>query len=531
MTSMTPVAASESAQNTQNTKKPGFFTLPNGKDMTVTFFLVCTLFMLWAILNSLIDTMDKHFQDLLHLTKANSAWVQTAHYFGYTLMALPAGFVTRKIGYKGGIIFGLFLVSLGGFWFVPATHISQFWAFLLGVCVVAMGLTVLETVANPYTTILGPREHGTFRINLAQTFNGFGWISGPYIASYFFYATTGGAEAANKTLYIPYMIIAVFVLVLAVLFWRADLPEIKTQDDYHTDDAGSAVAADKAANKGLAFLLMLAGVGVIVFSVYALLTYVMEKNVSGWPFLVAVAAAAVFLWMYSQRLTTHDIWAHAHFSGGAMAQFFYVAAQAGIFSFFINYMIAELPVISEGLHNNGLVSWYLQADGTTKMDNGWHLSDVGASRMQSVAFFLFFIGRAIGSAILRKAPAHRALGTYALINLALCGLVVMKAGWLSVAAVFGTFFFMSIMFPTIFALGIFGLGPDSKKKASAFIVMSITGGALMPKVMGRLGDLHGMSTSFLVPLACFLFIAAYGFFWSKLSQSEGVVAMKSSGGH
>ena len=208
--------------------------------MTVTFFLVATLFLLWAILNSLIDTMDKHFQDLLHLKKAESAWVQTAHYFGYTLMALPAGFLTRKIGYKGGIIFGLFLVSVGGFWFVPATHISQFWAFLMGVCLVAMGLTVLETVANPYTTILGPPEYGTFRINLAQSFNGFGWISGPYIASYFFYATTGGAEAANKTLYIPYLFIAIFVLVLVILFWRADLPEIKPKDEFTTPMASGA---------------------------------------------------------------------------------------------------------------------------------------------------------------------------------------------------------------------------------------------------------------------------------------------------
>src|SRR5581483_7931036 len=121
---------------TTSTNRQGVFTLDNGKNMIVTFFLVAILFMLWAILNSLIDTMDKHFQDLLHLTKANSAWVQTAHYFGYTLMALPAGLITRKIGYKGGIIFGLFLVSLGGFWFVPATTISQFWAFLMGVCLV-----------------------------------------------------------------------------------------------------------------------------------------------------------------------------------------------------------------------------------------------------------------------------------------------------------------------------------------------------------------------------------------------------------
>jgi FHS family L-fucose permease-like MFS transporter len=515
---------------TSSTNKKGVFTLPDGTSVTFTFFLVAILFALWAVLNSLIDTMDKHFQDLLHLTKANSAWVQTAHYFGYTIMALPAGLLTRRIGYKGGIIFGLLLVSVGGFWFVPATHISQFWAFLLGVCLVAMGLTVLETVANPYTTILGPKEYGAFRINLAQSFNGFGWIAGPIIASKFFYATTGGAEEANKTLYIPYLIIAIFVLILVVFFWRARLPEIKPEDEYHTDNAGPEAAADKATNKGLAFLLMLVGVGVITFSLYAIMTYVMEIKVPGWIFLIPVAAAAVFLWGYSRNLSTHKIWAHPHFSAGAIAQFFYVAAQAGIFSFFINYMTSDLPSISEGFRSNGIVSWYL-TDGIVNTGGIWHLNDVGASRMQSIAFFLFFIGRVIGSAILRKAPAHRALGTYGIVSLALCVLVIMKLGWLSVVSVFGTFFFMSIMFPTIFALGIFGLGPDSKKKASAFIVMSITGGALMPKLMGRIADLHGMSVSFLMPLACFLFIAFYGFLWPKLSQSKGVVGMNPAGGH
>ena len=513
-----------------NTDKRGLFTLEDGRNMAFTFFLVATLFMLWAVLNSLIDTMDKHFQDLLHLTKAKSAWVQTAHYFGYTLMALPAGLITRRIGYKGGIIFGLLLVSLGGFWFVPATSIAQFWAFLLGVCLVAMGLTVLETVANPYTTVLGPKEYGAFRINLAQSFNGFGWIAGPIIASKFFYATTGGAEAANKTLYVPYLIIAIFVLVLVIFFWRANLPEIKVHDDYHTDEGGAAAASDRVTEKGLAFVLMLVGVGVLVFSVYAIMKFVMEIKVHGWIFFIPVAAAAAFLWNYSRRLSSHNIWAHPHFSAATIAQFFYVAAQAGIFSFFINYMVSDLPSIPDALRNNGLVGWYL-TDGFIQADGGWHLNDVGASRMQSVAFFLFFIGRVVGSAVLRKAAAHRALGTYAFINLLLCGLVAMKVGWLSVAAVFGTFFFMSLMFPTIFALGIFGLGPNSKKKASAFIVMAITGGALMPKLMGRLGDLYNMSISFLMPLACFIFIALYGFFWSRLSQAEGVTGVRTTGSH
>src|SRR6201992_658555 len=169
-------------------KKKSLFELPDGRTVTFTFALVSSLFLLWGFCNGMIDTMDKHFQDQLHLTKAQSAWVQFAHYMGYTIMALPAGLLIRRIGYKGGILIALTLVALGGFWFVPATHISQFWAFLLGVCFIAIGLTVLETVANPYTTLLGPKERGSTRINLAQSFNGIGWILGPIIGGTYFYS-------------------------------------------------------------------------------------------------------------------------------------------------------------------------------------------------------------------------------------------------------------------------------------------------------------------------------------------------------
>ncbi|MEI7721622.1 MAG: MFS transporter, partial [Verrucomicrobiota bacterium] len=135
--------------------------------------------------------MDKHFQDFLHLTKAQSAWVQFAHYLGYFLMALPAGWLARKLGYKGGILSGLAMVALGCFWFIPATQISTFWAFLLGVCVISMGLTFLETIANPYTTVLGAPQFAAVRINIAQSFNGVGWILGPILGGMFFYSSEG----------------------------------------------------------------------------------------------------------------------------------------------------------------------------------------------------------------------------------------------------------------------------------------------------------------------------------------------------
>ena len=131
------------------------FVLADGRNVVVTFVLVSSLFLLWGFCNGMIDVMDKHFQTELHLTLAQSAWVQFAHYLGYFLMALPAGWLATKLGYKGGIITGLLMVAVGGFWFIPATSIASFWAFLLGVCVIAAGLTFLETIANPYTTVLG----------------------------------------------------------------------------------------------------------------------------------------------------------------------------------------------------------------------------------------------------------------------------------------------------------------------------------------------------------------------------------------
>src|SRR5665811_570796 len=141
------------------------FATPDGRSYAVPFALVSSLFLLWGFCNWMIDVMDKHFQTELKLTLAQSAWVQFAHYLGYFLMALPAGWLATKLGYKGGIIAGLLMVAVGGFWFIPATKIAAFWAFLLGVSVIAAGLTFLETIANPYTTVLGDPRYAATRIN------------------------------------------------------------------------------------------------------------------------------------------------------------------------------------------------------------------------------------------------------------------------------------------------------------------------------------------------------------------------------
>ena len=444
--------------------KTSMFRTADGKNLVVTFTLVSSLFLLWGFCNGMIDVMDKHFQQELHLSLAQSAWVQFAHYLGYFLMALPAGWLATRLGYKGGIIMGLLMVAAGGLWFIPATHIAQFWAFLLGVCTIAAGLTFLETVANPYTTVLGPPQFAATRINLAQSCNGIGWIFGPIAGGMFFYGKdASGASTGTQTLWIPYSGVAVVVIILAVVFYLANVPEIKTEDVYHLDD-----------------------------------------NPTG---------------------KSRSIWTHPHFVFAVVAQFFYVAAQSGIFSFFINYMTSEVPAIPASW-NTGITAGWFEPNKIGRLA----LSDKGAAYLASLGFLCFLAGRFSGAAILRKYPAHKVLGLYGIVNVVVCGLVFARLGWLSVAAVFMSYFFMSIMFPTIFALGIHGLGQRAKK-ASSFIVMAIMGGAILPKVMGAVGDHYGISRGFIVPLLCFAVVAYYGCSWRRLSGADGIVGLAAGKGH
>ena len=472
-----------------NTNKNRFFVTDDGKNLMFTFILVSSLFLLWGFCNGMIDVMDKHFQDELGLTKSQSAWVQFAHYLGYFLMSIPAGWLSSKLGYKGGIIIGLLIVALGGLWFIPATRIQEaahagyvsnniaFTGFLIGVCTIATGLTFLETIANPYTTVLGSPRYAASRINLAQSANGIGWIIGPIVGSMYFYSKDAqGVSTGSQTLYIPYVAISVIVIVLATIFFFAKVPDIKAEDDYHLDDGAPGVS--------------------------------------------------------------RSIWSHPHFVLAVAAQFFYVAAQAGIFSFFINYMTSEVPAIpavwdsamSKLSDNAGFMQNWLQGWFATGKNGILYITDKGAANLLSVGFICFLTGRFVGAGLMKKFSAHKILGLYGVLNVIACIMIVAKLGWVSVVCVFLSFFFMSVMFPTIFALGIFGLGARAKK-ASAFIVMAIMGGAVLPKLMGFVGDKLNMSWAFVVPMACFAFVAFYGFTWPKLSKVDSLNGVKTSGGH
>src|ERR1700681_3666085 len=288
------------------TARRGMFVIEDGRNVVFTFFLLIFLFALWGVCNGMIDVMEKHFQELLHLNLSQSAWVQFAHYRGCFLMGMPAAWLATKLGYKGGIITGLLIAAVGGFWFIPATHISQFWAFLMGVCIIAAGLTFLETIANPYTTVLGPPQFAATRINLAQSINGIGLLLGPIAGGALFYSkNAAGISTGSERLWIPYAFIGVIVVILSIVFFFAPMPDIEMEDDYHIDESTPGAR--------------------------------------------------------------QSIWSHPHFWMAVLAQFLYVAAQAGIFSFFINYMTSQVPAVPSSwatrwpdwfeMHTSGLLGF------------------------------------------------------------------------------------------------------------------------------------------------------------------------------
>ncbi len=659
-----------------STDRQSMFVTGDGRNVVLTFTLVSSLFLLWGFCNGMIDVMDKHFQEELHLSLSQSAWVQFAHWMGYFLMALPAGWLATRLGYKGGIIAGLLLVAVGGAWFIPATKIAAFWAFLLGVCVVASGLTFLETVANPYTTVLGPRRYAATRINLAQSCNGVGWILGPIAGGLFFYARDAtGRSTGAQTLWIPYAGVAVVVLLLVIVFYFAPVPDITAEDDYAVDgdDEPSATAGDaiRPVNRRVVYPLLLGNVAVLLGVVGMILwlilgaldlgpraiglasliphpsSYVITADnalaiVLGALGCLAVVVTAIALRRVTARLSHRSIWAHEHFSGATLAQFFYVAAQAGIFSFLINYMTSEPPGLPASWLNESTRQWvelrtalagsdfrdvpslaaklrdradpvseYLASNlsgGTlgvlTRYQNGsasqttlrvsimqdlnslilrqsiygperfseirlqektrellsqdaagrnearlnrllladaypgelpfrdgiLAVTNQAAASLASFGFICFLLGRVSGAGLLRRFSAHKVVGLYGVMNVAACFLVFLKLGWVSVVSVFLSYFFMSIMFPTIFALGIFGLGARAKR-ASAYIVMGIVGGAILPKVMGAVADHYDMSRGFIVPMACFALIACYGYAWPRLSRAQSPGGVGLAGGH
>ena len=387
------------------------FSAPGGKSYLVPFILITSLFLLWGFAHGLLDVLNKHFQGVFTMTKAESGLVQFSTYIAYFLMALPAGMFMKRFGYKKGIILGLCLFAVGAFAFIPAAYLHSASPFLIALFVIACGLCILETAANPYVTVLGDKDSAERRINLAQSFNGLGALVGGMLIF-------GGAEDDPFTLTKPYILVGSVVLLVAILFFFTKLPEVQVEEE--TDKEEKTIA-----------------------------------SVSG----------------------TVSMWRHPQFVRAIIAQFCYCAAQTGIFSFFINYV--------------------------TEVDTS--MTNIEASRILAFGgMALFMIGRLSGSFTMKWMSPARLLTWFALADAVCMALVVVSVGTVSLYALYLSFFFMSIMFPTIFALGLEGMG-SSTKKASSYIVMGVAGGAFAPMLMGYIGA-DNMAIGFVIPLLSFLYI-------------------------
>ena len=394
-------------------KKQLLVAAPGGKSYLVPFILITSLFLLWGFAHGLLDVLNKHFQGVFTMTKAESGLVQFSTYIAYFLMALPAGAFMKRYGYRKGIIMGLLLFAIGAFGFIPAAFLHSATPFLIALFVIACGLCILETAANPYSTILGPSASAAQRLNLSQSFNGLGWILGPLVGGLLIF---GASEGDSMALTKPYILVGGIVLFVALLFFFTKLPEIKPEEEEEV----TAIVEEKPAA---------------------------------------------------------SLWKRRQFVRSVVAQFCYCAAQTGIFGFFINYV--------------------------TEMDPG--TSNLRASRILAFGgMALFMIGRLSGSFTMKWLAPGRLLTWYSLLSAVCMALVVASVGTLSLYALYLSFFFMSIMFPTIFALGLEGMGVYTKK-ASSYIVMGVAGGAFSPMLMGYIGE-ENMALGFIVPLIAFLYI-------------------------
>jgi len=398
------------------------------------FAMITTLFFLWGFVHNLDPILIPHLKRSFSLSVLQSSLVDSAVFIAYFVMALPAGLLIRRTGYKNTIVTGLLLFALGSFLFIPAANTGRYAFFLAALFIIACGLTTLETAANPYAALLGPPGRATWRLNLAQSFNGLAATLAPIIGARVILvqgATDAQLAAMPDTarqlalaaeassVKAPYLVLGLAILVVGAIFWRLRLPAIATHDPNHA-------AQDAGARRGVA-----------------------------------------------------QAWARPAIRRAAIAQFFYVGAQVCVFSFFILYASR-----AAGLSHVAAADYL-----------GW---GCGAA---------FMVGRFAGTWCMRFVEPARLLLVYALASATLSLVAILGSGMLTVFAVIGIAFFMSIMFPTIFSLGIQDAGADTEM-GSSLIIMSIVGGALLPPLFGALADATGnIQHGYAVPLACFLVTA------------------------
>lgn len=412
-----------------------------GPNYVLPFILITSLFFLWGMAHNLDSILIPHLKKACQLSNSQSTLIDTAVFLAYFLMAIPAGMIIKKVGYKNSIIIGLVVFAAGAFLFVPAANSQAYELFLIALFIIGCGLTILETSANPYAAILGPPESASKRLNLAASFNGLAAMVAPIVGSLFILSgksftpeQMAAMPEAEKLSYLaeeaaavkmPYIVLGTILVLVAILFYFMHLPSMKPD---HTE----------------------------------------------------VEVKPGFF----------SVLKHRHLSWAVVAQFFYVGAQVCVTSFFIR--MAE---------------------------QGANMDEKTAAYYLGVYGALFTAGRFIGTFFLKYVKDYVLLSIYAALSTILCAVAIYGTGIYVIYALGAIGFFMSIMFPTIFSLGIVGL-KNNTETGSSWLVMAIVGGAILPYGMGTLIDMNhdDIQSGYLIPLVCFLIILYFGVFGHKVKK-------------
>ena len=408
------------------TSKPAF----TEKRFIVPLIFVTSLFLMWGLLLSMSDVLNKHFQNVLSLSKSQSGLIQFSVFGAYFIMSVPAGYFLKKFGYKPGVLLGLLLFAAGTFLFVPAANAASFNFFRIALFVLGCGMATLETVAHPFAAALGDQRTSDQRLNFSQSFNAVGTIIGPAIGSYFlFHSTTEHSTdlTSVKSLYVG---IGCVIILIAVAFLFLRIPVLI---DPHTK-----VATDPDAT-----------------------------NIDIEP--------------------TKKLYQHKHFVWAVAAQFFNVAAQGGTWAFFINYGHEVMK-----------------------------LSSQTAVNYMSIFMAMMAAGRIVGTYLMRFIAPNKLLATFAICNIIMCLIVAQGFGWPSYIALMMINFFFSIMFPTIFSLGLKNLGSHTQQ-ASSFISMGVVGGAFFPFIMGLVAN-HDVAKAYYLPIVCYVVIFLFASKYYKVKH-------------
>jgi FHS family L-fucose permease-like MFS transporter len=397
------------------------------RNYVLVLVFVISLFLMWGISMTLGDVLNRHFQNVLHISKARSAYVQFSIFGAYFVMGIPAGLFMKRFGYKNGVLLGLLLYSAGAFLFIPAANVQSFTFFRIALFILACGMATLETVAHPFVASLGDQRTSDQRINFSQAFNGVGGIIGPIIGSYFIF----GQEQDLVSVKHLYIVIGAIIAVIAFAFSFVKVPVLIDPHSASTDSysPSEVLRADK------------------------------------------------------------KLFQHKHFVFAVVAQLFNVAAQGGTWAFFINY-------------------------GHDVM----HFSDSKASYFFSLSMVMMMIGRFAGTFMMRYIAPNKLLASFALCNIVMCIIVAQGFGWPSFIALLFINFFFSIMFPTIFSLGLKNMGKQTQQ-ASSFIVMGVVGGGLFPLLMGQIAN-HNVAAAYYLPIICYVVIFLFGFTYKRLNKSS-----------